>query len=145
MTVGDYMREALKEAEAALLAGEVPVGAVVAKDGAIIARAGNRCERDKDPTAHAELLAIREAARSTGDWRLEGCTLYATLEPCCMCAGAIKNARLSRVVFGAYDAANGCCQSRADITALGCAAKIIGGVLADECAALLSKCFIETR
>ena len=110
MKVKDYMAQALQEAHAALARGEVPVGAVIVKDGDIIARAGNRCEQDADPTAHAEVLAIREAARALGDWRLKGCTLYVTLEPCCMCAGAIKNARLSRVVFGA-DPVAGCCEA----------------------------------
>lgn len=145
MKVKDYMNEALKEARAALLAGEVPVGAVIVKDGEIIARSGNRCEQDKDPTAHAEALAIKMAAKALGDWRLNGCTMYVTLEPCCMCAGAIKNARLSRVVFGAFDEAAGCCGSRADVRALGCDARIVGGVMKDECAALLGACFQATR
>ncbi|MGI6151715.1 MAG: nucleoside deaminase [Christensenellales bacterium] len=145
MKVKDYMAEALKEARAALFAGEVPVGAIIVNDGEIIARSGNRCEQDRDPTAHAEILAIREAARRLGDWRLNGCTMYVTLEPCCMCAGAIKNARLSRVVFGAFDPVAGCCGSRADICALGCHAVIVGGILKDECAALLADCFQPSR
>lgn len=145
MKVKDCMAEALKEAKAALAAGEVPVGAVIVRDGEIIARAGNRCERDADPTAHAEILAIREAARRLSDWRLTGCTLYVTLEPCCMCAGAIKNARLSRVVFGAFDPAAGCCGSKANIAALGCQAEIVGGILQKECEALLAACFSPLR
>ncbi len=145
MKVRDYMNEALQEARAALLAGEVPVGTVIVKNGEIIARSGNRCEQDNDPTAHAEVLAIKMAAKALGDWRLNGCTLYVTLEPCCMCAGAIKNARLSRVVFGAFDGAAGCCGSRGDVCALGCGAKIVGGVMRDACAALLGECFGESR
>jgi len=145
MKVKDFMAEALKEAQSALLAGEVPVGAVIVKNGKIIARSGNRCERDHDPTAHAEILAIREAASKLKDWRLTGCTLYVTLEPCCMCAGAIKNARLSRVVFGAFDPAAGCCGSKANIAALGCHADIVGGIMEEECAALLAECFSGAR
>ena len=108
MTDADFMREALKEAERALLEGELPVGCVIAKDGAIIARAHNRCEADGDATAHAELLAIRQASRAAGDWRLTNCTLYVTLEPCPMCAGAIMQARLGRLVYGAANPAQGC-------------------------------------
>ena len=96
----EYMREAIAEAEAAAALGEVPVGAIVVVDGAIVGRGGNRRESAGDPTAHAELLAIREAARAVGGWRLVGATLFVTQEPCPMCAGAIVNARVERVVFG---------------------------------------------
>ena len=97
------MAAALAEANAAASHGDVPVGAIVVRDGAILARASNRTVRDQDPTAHAELLAIRAAAQALGGWRLGGCTLYVTLEPCAMCAGAIVHARLERVVFGTLD------------------------------------------
>ena len=97
------MLAALAAAQLALGAGEVPVGAVIVRDGDLLARAGNRTIRDQDPTAHAELIAIRAAAARLGTWRLAGCTLYVTLEPCAMCAGAIVLARLDRVVFGAWD------------------------------------------
>src|SRR4051812_26994777 len=98
-----WMREALAEAAQAAAAGEVPVGAVMVRDERIIARAGNRTLRDQDPTAHAEALVIRDAAAQLESWRLDGCSLYVTLEPCAMCAGAIVLARLDRVVFGAWD------------------------------------------
>ena len=96
-----WMQLALEEARAAAAEGEIPVGAVVVKDGQLIARAHNRREADHDPTAHAEILCMREAARKLGDWRLRDCTLYVTLEPCPMCAGTIINSRLQRVVYGA--------------------------------------------
>src|SRR5690349_6362077 len=98
-----WMREALAEADAAREAGEVPVGCLVVRDDVATARAGNRTVRDQDPTAHAESLAIREAARAMGQWRLFGCSLYVSLEPCAMCAGAMVLARIPRVVFGAWD------------------------------------------
>jgi len=98
-----WMRLALEDARAAGVAGDVPVGAVIVRRGDLVTRASNRTVRDNDPTGHAELLAIREAARKLADWRLTGCTLFVTLEPCAMCAGAIVLARLDRVVFGAYD------------------------------------------
>src|SRR5919199_2712363 len=98
-----WMREALAVARAALRDGEVPVGAVVVRDGDVIASAGNRTIRDQDASAHAEMLALREASRLLGSWRLSRCTLYATLEPCAMCAGALVLARVDRVVFGAWD------------------------------------------
>ena len=103
------MALALDEARQALIEGEIPVGAVIARGGAVIARARNTRERTLDPSGHAEMNALRLAARQTGGWRLSGCTLYVTLEPCCMCAGAIGQARLDRVIFGAYDAQAGCC------------------------------------
>ena len=111
MNDADFMLEALKEAEAAAAEGEMPVGCVIARNGAIVARAHNRCEAERDATAHAELLAIRQASRAAGDWRLSGCTLYATLEPCPMCAGAIVQARVGRLVYGAPDPGQGCAGS----------------------------------
>jgi tRNA(adenine34) deaminase len=98
-----YMRVALAEAAEAAMLGDVPIGAVVVHDGKIIARGQNRREADRDPTAHAELLALRQAARHLGGWRLSGCTVYATLEPCPMCAGALLQARVDRLVYGAAD------------------------------------------
>ncbi len=106
-----YMRAALKQAEAAARKGEVPVGAVVVKDGVIVARGHNLRESKKDPTAHAEMLAMQRAAKKLGGWRLTGCTLYVTLEPCPMCAGAAINARIERIVYGASDPKAGCCAS----------------------------------
>lgn len=106
-----YMIEALREAKKALDLGEVPVGSVIVKDGKIIARSHNLIESEKSALKHAELLAIKEASDYIGDWRLDGCTMYVTLEPCCMCAGAIVNSRISRVVYGASDIQRGFCGS----------------------------------
>src|SRR5712671_7280340 len=110
-----WMAAALDEARGAAAAGEVPVGAVVVRDGEIIARAGNRTLQDQDPTAHAETLALRAASGVTGSWRLAGCTLYVTLEPCAMCAGALVLARVDRVVFGAWDDKAGMAGSVGDL------------------------------
>lgn len=145
----EWMRMALDAARDAAALGEVPVGAVIARDGALLARAGNRRETQKDPTAHAEILALREAAAALGDWRLRGCTLYVTLEPCPMCAGAIALARPDAVVFGARDARSGCCGSVYRLTedarlGLG-AVPALGGVLAEACAALLDSFFSHRR
>src|SRR5688572_24885011 len=109
------MELALAEARAAAALGEVPVGAVIALNGQVVARAHNRRELDRDPVAHAELLAIRAAAQTLGRWRLSGCTLFVTLEPCAMCAGAVVNARLDRLVFGAHDPRAGASGSLFDI------------------------------
>lgn len=142
-----YMRAALDEARLAQTLGEVPVGAVLVKDGTIIARAHNQVESLKDPTAHAEILALREGARTLGTWRLTACALYVTLEPCAMCAGAAVFARLSRLVFGAHEEKTGCCGSVLDLTdamflhTVACC----GGLLEEECAALLSACFAKKR
>ena len=144
----DFMRQALSEAEAAAKVGELPVGCVMVKDGAIIARAHNECEARKDATAHAELLAIRRASRFIGDWRLTGCTLYATLEPCPMCAGAIVQARVSRVVYGADDPGQGCTGSLYRIPedpAFPHFCPCDGGVLAEECRELLDRFFSKLR
>ena len=142
-----WMRIALTEATAASDAGEVPVGCVVVRDGAIIASAGNRTVRDQDPTAHAESLAIRQAAAVLGSWRLDGCTLYVTLEPCAMCAGAIVLARVPRVVFGAWDDKAGMAGSIGDLLRhprLNHRPEVRAGVLAAECGAALTA-FFRTR
>jgi tRNA(adenine34) deaminase len=143
------MRAALAEAEAAVATGDVPVGAVVLdRSGTIVARGRNRREAAGDPTAHAELDAIRTAARVTGDWRLDGLTLVVTLEPCTMCAGAITSARLSRLVFGAADPRAGAVGSLWDVVRdqrLTPIPEVIGGVLADECLALLRSFFSKHR
>ncbi len=142
-----FMEEALVEARVAGDRGEVPVGAVVTVGHEVVARAGNRREGDADPLAHAEVLVLREAARRLGRWRLHGCTLYVTLEPCAMCAGAVVLARLDRLVFGALDPKAGAVGSVFDIpsdTRLNHRPEVIGGVLAEDCADLLSS-FFETR
>ena len=142
------MAAALDEARAAEALGEVPVGAVVVCDGAIIARAGNRTVRDQDPTAHAEALAIRAAAAELGSWRLEGCTLYVTLEPCAMCAGAIVLSRIDRVVFGAWDEKAGMAGSVADLLRhprLNHRPQVLGGVSEAEASELLTKFFRSRR
>ena len=142
-----YMRIALEEAEAALEQDEVPVGAVLVMDGKVISRTHNLREASNDPTAHAEVLAIREAARKLDTWHLTGSTLYVTLEPCAMCAGAAVNARVSRIVFGAFDPAAGCCGSVAEITDgwFAHSIEVLGGVYEEECAALLNEYFRDKR
>ena len=143
-----WMSLALDEARAAHGAGEVPVGAVVVRGAALIARAGNRTLRDQDPTAHAESIAIREAAAALKSWRLEGCTLYVTLEPCAMCAGAIVLARLDRVVFGAWDEKAGMAGSVADLLRhprLNHRPEVQAGVCGDACGRLLSDFFRARR
>ncbi len=143
----EYMKAAIEQARLALDMGEVPVGAVVVKDEKIIAAAHNLVERNKDASAHAEMLAIGMAAKAVGDWRLSGCTLYVTLEPCPMCTGAILNSRISEVVFGAFDEEMGCCGSRTDLTdgLLARRVRCIGGIMEQECAALLSEAFRRSR
>ena len=141
------MREALAAAADGAAAGEVPVGAVAVRDGAVIARAANRTVRDQDPTAHAEVLALRDASRVLGRWRLDDCTLVVTLEPCAMCAGALVLSRVARVVFGAWDEKAGMAGSVGDLLRhprLNHRPEVVAGVLADECAAVLSG-FFETR
>ena len=131
----DYMHIALEEARLAAAEGEIPVGAVLVKDGEIIAKAHNRRENDHDPTAHAEMLCLRQAARALGDWRLRGCTLYVTLEPCPMCAGAMVMSQLGQCVYGAADERQGCCGSVYDLPgdpALGGTTKWRSGVMAEE-------------
>ena len=142
-----WMRDALALAQDAVAHGDVPVGAVIVRDGTAIATASNRTVRDQDPTGHAELLAIREASRAIGDWRLAGCTLYVTLEPCAMCAGAIVLSRLDRVVFGAFDDKAGMAGSVADLLRhprLNHRPQVQAGVLSNEAGALLSD-FFRTR
>jgi tRNA(adenine34) deaminase len=143
-----FLREALGEARLALQHGDVPIGAVVVEAGIVIARAPNRREADRDPTAHAEILALREAARRLGRWRLSGCTLYVTLEPCFMCAGAVVNARVDRLVFGAPDPKAGAVGSLADVPGdvrLNHRPSVTAGVLADACGALLREFFAARR
>ena len=143
-----FMREALAEARSAPSHGDVPIGAVVVKDGRVIARARNRREADADPTAHAEILALRDAAKHVGLWRLDGCTLYVTLEPCFMCAGACVNARVDRIVYAAADPKAGAVGSLADVpgdTRLNHNPEVVGGVLAEEASALLKAFFAARR
>ena len=143
-----FMREALALASQAAEADETPVGAVIVRNGQIVSRGWNMREQGRDATLHAEMCAIREACERMGGWRLPGTTLYVTLEPCPMCAGAIVNARIERVVFGAADPKAGACGSVLDIT--GCEKlnhhpRMIGGVLAEEAAALLKSFFRRKR
>jgi len=139
---------ALEEAAAALAHGDVPVGAVVLGGGEVVARRHNERERSGDPTAHAEVLALRDAARATGSWRLEGTTMVVTLEPCPMCAGALVAARVAAVVFGAADPRAGACGSLYNLCAdprLNHAVRVTPGVRAEECALLLTRFFAARR
>jgi tRNA(adenine34) deaminase len=148
MTDADYMREALVLAAQAEAAGEVPVGAVVVQGGVIIGRGFNRPISANDPTAHAEVVAMRDAAARIGNYRLTGCDLYVTLEPCIMCSGAMMHARIGRVVFGARDPKTGACGSVLDLFADGRVnhhAAVFGGMLAEECGAVLSQFFAGRR
>ena len=151
MTLGThelYIREALAAARDAVEHGDVPVGALIVCDGEVIATTSNRTVRDQDPTAHAELLAIREAARRVRSWRLDDCTLYVTLEPCAMCAGAIVLSRMRMLVFGAFDDKAGMAGSVADIVRhprLNHRPEVVSGVFAEECAALLKEFFGHVR
>jgi tRNA(adenine34) deaminase len=143
-----FMRAALREAEAAFEEDEVPVGAVIVHDGKVIGRGHNQREMLSDPTAHAEMIAITQAAAALETWRLEGATLYVTLEPCVMCAGALVNARIASVVFGAFDSKAGACGSLYDVgidPRLNHRFEAQGGVLADECGALLQAFFARKR
>ena len=143
-----FLNEAIEEARRALLTGDVPVGAVVVIDGRIVARSANRREADGDPTAHAEILALRDAAKAVGSWHLEPATLYVTLEPCAMCAGAAVSARLGRLVFGAADPKAGFAGSLGILVAdprLNHRLPVTGGVLAEECGGLLREFFRERR
>jgi tRNA(adenine34) deaminase len=142
------MGEALALAQEAGRRGEVPVGAVVVREDVVIGRGGNAPIAASDPTAHAEIAALREAARATGNYRLPDCELYVTIEPCAMCAGAILHARIARVVFGARDPKTGACGSVIDLFAeprLNHHAVVVQGVRADECGALLSAFFAARR
>ncbi len=143
-----WMKTALEEAREAAFRGEVPVGAVVVYEGKVIATASNRREEDADPTAHAEILVLRKAAEFLGDWRLEGCTLYVTLEPCAMCAGALVNARVERLVYGASDPKAGFCESLGDLVRdqrLNHRLVVRSGVLKNECSELLKDFFRRLR
>ena len=143
-----FMHEALSLARQAAESGEVPVGAVVVKDGAVIGRGYNRPISGRDPTAHAEVIALRNAADSLGNYRLGDCELYVTLEPCAMCAGAIMNARVARVIYGAADPKSGACGSVVNLFAekqLNHHATIVGGVMAEEAGKLLQHFFSNRR
>ena len=142
------MRAALAEAESAVEAGEVPVGAIVLVEGEVVAAAHNRTITGRDPSGHAEVLALRAAAQKLGNHRLTNATLYVTLEPCVMCVGAIAQARVARVVFGAYDRKAGALGSVVDLSdsrALNHRFEVNGGLLADECANLLQAFFASRR
>ena len=144
----EFMTEALVLAAAASQAGEVPVGAVVVREGQIIGRGFNAPISLHDPSAHAEIQALRAAAKAVGNYRLAGCTLYVTLEPCAMCAGAIQHARIARVVFGAKDSKTGACGSVVNLFAeplLNHHTEVEGGMLAQQCGELLSAFFRERR
>jgi len=148
MTDADYMRHALELASQSQAAGEVPVGAVVVKDGEIVGCGFNAPISRRDPSAHAEMMALRDAAQRLGNYRLVGCELFVTLEPCLMCAGAIMHARIARVVYGARDPKTGACGSVLDAFAerrLNHHAEVMGGVLAEECGAILSNFFAMRR
>ncbi len=148
MTDEGFMREALVLADEAARRGEVPVGAVVVKDGRIVGRGFNRPVSTADPTAHAEIVALREAATALGNYRLPGCELYVTLEPCAMCVGAMVHARIARVVYGAADPKTGACGSIVDLPGLATFnhhGRFERGMLAEECGALLKRFFADRR
>jgi tRNA(adenine34) deaminase len=143
-----FMRLALREAERALEHDDVPIGAVLVRDGELVAAAHNERELRQDPTAHAEIVALREAARAAGSWRLLDTAVYVTLEPCAMCAGALVLARVARVVYGASDPKAGACGSVLDVLGeprLNHRPEVAGGLLADECGELLSAFFASRR
>lgn len=143
-----YMREAIKQARKAAKIDEVPIGCVIVYDGKIIARGYNRRNTDKSTLAHAEIIAIRKAAKVIGDWRLEDCTMYITLEPCPMCAGAIVQARILRVVVGAMNPKAGCAGSVINLLQMdgfNHKAELTSGVLVDECRTMLQDFFKEMR
>jgi len=144
----DLMREALRLAEEAAARGEVPVGAIVVCGGRIVGRGANAPISSADPTAHAEIVALRDAAKALGNYRLPGCELFVTIEPCVMCSGAIFHSRIARVVYGAKDPKTGACGSIVDLFAeprLNHHAIVLGGVMADECGALMSRFFGDRR
>lgn len=143
-----YMKEALKEANKAYRLGEVPIGCVIVYEGKIIGRGYNRRNTDKSTLCHAEITAIKKASRVIGDWRLEGCTLYVTLEPCQMCAGAIIQARIDKVVMGSMNPKAGCGGSLLNILEMDCfnhQAEVERGVLEEECSEILTRFFKELR
>lgn len=148
MTHDHYMRQALAEAQAALDEDEVPVGAVIVQGERVIASAHNQREQLADPTAHAEMIAITQAAQAMGDWRLEGCTLYVTLEPCIMCSGAILQARIPTVVYGATDPKAGAVQTLFHLLSdkrLNHRCQVVPGILAQPCGELLTRFFQDQR
>lgn len=143
-----FMQQAIAQAHNAWALGEVPVGAVVVKDGEVVASGFNQPIGTRDPTAHAEIMALRAAATILGNYRLPGCELYVTLEPCAMCSGAMMHARLARVVYGAPDPKTGACGSVLDLfnqEKLNHHTEVVGGVLAEECGNLLKEFFAERR
>lgn len=143
-----YMKEALKEAKKAYSTYEVPVGAVIVNNGEIIGRGYNQRESLKDPTAHAEILAIKDASKYLDAWRLMDCTIYVTLEPCAMCAGAIVNSRIDRLVIGTRDLKRGCCGTIEDLTnhpKFNHRLQVEFGILEDECSSIISSFFKELR
>ena len=143
-----FMQVALEEARGAAAAGEVPIGAVLVHEGRVISRAGNRTIRDNDPTAHAEIVVLRETARLLGNYRLAGTTLYVTIEPCSMCAGAMVQARVPRLVYGAEEARGGAVRSCFEVLShprLNHQVAVTSGVLAAECAAVIQSFFMERR
>jgi tRNA(adenine34) deaminase len=143
-----FMREAIYQAQAAACLGEVPIGAIVIRENVIVGRGFNSPIGDQDPSAHAEIVALRDAARRLGNYRLPGCELYVTLEPCAMCAGAILHARIARVVYGARDPKGGAHGSILDLFAekkLNYHTEIVGGILAEACGRLLRDFFAERR
>ncbi|MEZ0233053.1 MAG: tRNA adenosine(34) deaminase TadA [Methylophilaceae bacterium] len=148
MTDNEYMQIALQLAQQAADSGEVPVGAIIVKDGKIIGRGSNSPIGLHDPTAHAEIAALRDAAQKLGNYRLPDCTLYVTLEPCAMCSGAIQHARISRLVYGANDPKTGACGSVVDLMAedrLNHHTEVVSGILAEECGAMLTRFFAQRR
>ncbi len=147
--VEKFMEIALSEARLAEKEEEIPVGAVIVCNGEVIAKAHNMREQLKDPTAHAEILAIRKAAKTLGDWRLSNCEIYVTLEPCPMCASAILLARIPKIYFGAYDFENGACGSKMNIPitfpVFGYKAEVVGGIMKDQCRKVLQEFFKKRR
>jgi tRNA(adenine34) deaminase len=144
----DFMQLALEEARAAALGGEVPIGAVLVRDAQLVARSGNRTIRDTDPTAHAEIVVLRQAARILGNYRLAGTALYVTIEPCSMCAGAMIQARISRLVYGCDDPKGGGVHSCFEILSdsrLNHRVDVTAGILAEECASLIQSFFATRR
>ena len=145
----EFMRKALDLAEKAAENGDVPVGALLVRNGEIIGTGYNRREADKDPIAHAEIEAIRKGAEKLGDWHLEDCELYVTLEPCPMCAGAIINSRIKRVYFGAYEPKSGSCSNDSVVNLFGMPfnhkPEVYGGICEKECSEILKKFFEEKR
>ena len=143
-----YMKEAIKQAEKAAAIGEVPIGCVIVCEGRVVARGYNRRTTDKNTLAHAELQAIRRASRKLGDWRLEGCTMYVTLEPCQMCAGALVQARMTEVVIGCMNPKAGCAGSILNLLEMpefNHQVKVVRGVMEEECAALLNYLYLAMR